>query len=59
MLDEELEVLEYIRTGIEALYFQTWSVVQAGRSMSMVCDINMGVKQGCAALLVPVCFAYF
>ena len=49
MLAEELEVPEDIRTGIEALYFQTWSVVRAGGSISTAFDINMGVKQGCPA----------
>ena len=49
MLAEELEVLEDIRTGIEALYFQTRSVVRVGGSISTAFDINMGVKQGCPA----------
>ena len=49
MLAEELEVPEDIRIGIEALYFQTWSVVRAGGSMSTAFDVNMGVKQGCPA----------
>ena len=49
MLAEELEVPEHIRMGIEALYFQTRSVVRAGGSMSTAFDINMGVKQGCPA----------
>ena len=49
MLAEELEVPEDIRTGIEALYFQTRSVVRAGGSMSTAFDVNMGVKQGCPA----------
>ena len=49
MLAEELEVPEDIRTGIEALYFQTRSVVRVGGSMSTAFDVNMGVKQGCPA----------
>ena len=49
VLAEELEVPEDIRTGIEALYFQTRSVVRAGGSMSTAFDVNMGVKQGCPA----------
>ena len=49
MLAEDLQVPEDIRTGIEALYFQTWSVVWAGGSMSTAFDVNMGVKQGCPA----------
>ena len=44
MLAEELEVPEDIRMGIEALYFQTRSVVRAGGSMFTAFDINMGVK---------------
>ena len=49
MLAEELEVPEDIRMGIEALYFQTRSVVWAGGSMSTAFDVYMGVKQGCPA----------
>ena len=46
---EKLEVLEHIRTGIKALYFQTRSVVWAGGSMSAAFDVNMGLKQSCPA----------
>ena len=49
VLAAELEVPEPIRTGVEALYFQTWSVARAGGSMSTAFDVNMGVKQGCPA----------
>ena len=50
MLAKELEVLEDIKTGIKALYFQTQSVVRGGGgSMSTAFDVNMGVKQGCPA----------
>ena len=35
--------------GIEALYFQTRSMVWVGGSISTAFDINMGVKQGCPA----------
>ena len=49
VLAAELEVPEPIRTGIEALYFQTRSVVRVGGSLSTAFDVNMGVKQGCPA----------
>ena len=49
ILAAELEVPEPIRTVIEALYFQTRSVVWAGGFMSTAFDVNMGVKQGCPA----------
>ena len=47
VLAKKLEVPEEIKMGIEALYFQTWLVVQVGGSMSTAFYINMGVKQGC------------
>ena len=56
VLAAEQEVPEPIRTGIEALYFQTRSVVWAG-SMPAAFDINMGVKQGCPAS--PCVFCLF
>ena len=46
MLAEELEVPEDIRMGIDALYFQTQSVIWVGGFISTAFDINMGVKQG-------------
>ena len=48
-------VPEPIRTGIEALYFQTPSVVQVGGSMSAAFDVNMGLKQSCPASLCVFC----
>ena len=48
MLAEELEVLVDIRTGIKALYYQTWSVVLGG-ALSAAFDVNIGAKQGCPA----------
>ena len=47
VLAEELEVPADIRTGIEALYYQTWSVVRGGGAFSAAFDVNIGVKQGC------------
>ena len=46
---EELKVPADIRTGIEALYYQTRSVVRKGGAFSAVFDVNIGVKQGCSA----------
>ena len=44
VLAEELEVPADIRTGIEALYYQTWSVVWGGGAFSAAFDVNIGVK---------------
>ena len=49
VLAEELEVPADIRTGIEALYYQTRSVVRGGGAFSAAFDVNIGVKQGCPA----------
>ena len=49
VLAEELEVPVDIRTGIEALYYQTRSVVQGGGGFSAAFDVNIGVKEGCPA----------
>ena len=49
VLAEELEVPADVRTGIEALYYQTRSVVWEGGAFSAAFDINIGVKQGCPA----------
>ena len=49
VLAEDLKVLADIRTGIEALYYQTWSVVRWGGAFSAAFDVNIGVKQGCHA----------
>ena len=46
VLAEELEVPEDIRTGTEALYYKTQSVVQGGGAFSAAFDVNIGVKQG-------------
>ena len=55
MLAKELEVLTNIRTGIKAPYYQAYSLVHQGGSMSAAFDINMGEKQGHPASLSVFC----
>ena len=57
MLAWELKVLEDIRTGIKALYYQTQSVVDMGGALSAAFDINSGVKQDYPT--GPMCFISF